>query len=136
LSKERFSDLCKQIVEIDESIRFAGIADKMGILVATIYQRGIVPLMTEEETSQYALRAVVRATTREDFEEKLGRLQYSVGKYEKLVRATVPIPPSTSGDDDKSKFYLLLTLDIDSDAKSIIERKVLPRIERNKEIFI
>jgi len=37
--------------------------------------------------------------------------------------------------DDKSKFYLLFTLDIDSDATSIIEKKVLPQIERNQEIF-
>ena len=49
----------------------------MGSLVTSTYQQGIVPLMTKEETSHYALRAVVRATTREDFEIKLGRLQYS-----------------------------------------------------------
>src|SRR5438093_10467095 len=99
----------------------------MGNLVTTTYQQGIIPLLTKEETSQYALRAVVRATTHEDFEVKLGRLQYSVGKNDKLIRATIPIPPSQG--DDKSKFYLLLTFDIDSDASSIIERKVLPQIE-------
>ena len=132
----RFSDICKQIVGIDESIRFAGIANKMGNLVTTTYQQGIIPLLTKEETSQYALRAVVRATTHEDFEIKLGRLRYSVGKYDKLTRATIPIPPAdTTDNDDKSQFYLLLTLDIDSDATSIIERKVLPQIERNLEIF-
>jgi hypothetical protein len=58
----------------------------MGNLVTTTYQQGIVPLMTKEETSKYALRAVVRATTHEDFEAKeLGRLQYYVRKYEKLT---------------------------------------------------
>ena len=132
----RFSDICKQIVGIDESIRFAGIANKMGNLVTTTYQQGIIPLMTKEETSQYALRAVVRATTHEDFEIKLGRLRYSVAKNDKLTRATIPIPPAdTTDNDDKGQFYLLLTLDIDSDAISIIERKVLPLIERSKQIF-
>lgn len=122
---------------MDESIRFAGIANKMGSLVTTIYQEGIIPLMTKEETSQYALRAVVRAATREDFEIKLGRLHYSLGKYEKLVRVTIPIPSitTTSDEHDKNKFYLLVTLDIGSDATSIIERKVLPHIERRKETF-
>lgn len=133
MSEERLSDICELIVAEDESIRFAGIANKMGNLVTSTYQHGIIPLMTKEETSQYALRAVVRATTREDFEIKLGRLKYSLGKYDKLVRATIPIPPSP--DDDKSKFYLLLSLDTDSDATSIIERKVLPHVEINKEIF-
>jgi len=105
----------------------------MGNLVTTTYQQGIIPLMTKEEISQYAVRAVVRATTHEDFEIKLGRLRYSVGKYDKLTRATIPIPPFDN--DDKSKFYLLLSFEKDSDVTYIIESKVLPLIERSKEIF-
>jgi hypothetical protein len=138
LSEESFSKICREIIEMDESIRFAGIANKMGSLITTIYQEGIIPLMTKEETSQYALRAVVRATTREDFEIKLGRLQYSLGKYEKLIRVTIPIPSitTTSDEDSKSKFYLLVTLDIGSDSTSIIERKILPHIELRKETLM
>jgi hypothetical protein len=30
--------------------------------------------MNEQETSHYAIQAVLRATTREDFEPKIGRL--------------------------------------------------------------
>jgi hypothetical protein len=89
--------------------------------------------MTEEETSQNALSEVVRATTTEDFEIKLGRLQYSVGIYDKLVRATIPI---SGRDDDKSKFFLLLSFDTGSDAMSIIEGKVLPQIERHQDDFV
>jgi hypothetical protein len=128
----------------------------LGDLVITEYEEGFVPLMTKEETSQYALRTVVSPATHEDFEPKLGRLQYSVRKYEKLTRAadppgrlkysiveydkltraTIPIPPTGITDNgDKSKFHLLLTLDTDSDAITIIERKVLPRVENRKEIF-
>ena len=109
--------------------------------------------MTKEETSRYALRAVVSGTHDEDFKAKLqysirkyeklartakppGRLKYSIGMYDKLGRATIPIPPAgITYNDDMSKFYLLLTLDTDSDATTIIERKVLPHIERSKEIF-
>lgn len=116
---------------MDESINFAGIANQMGKLVTTTYQKGIIPLMTQEETSQYALRAVVRATTHEDFEINLGRLKYSTENHEKLVRATIPIPSI----DGKSTFFLLLTLNTDSDPKTIIEKKVLPIIEQNKDIL-
>ncbi|MFL6342576.1 MAG: hypothetical protein ACJ72U_13645 [Nitrososphaeraceae archaeon] len=48
-------------------------------------------LMDKQETSHYAIQAVLRAATREDFESKIGRLEYSIGKYEKLIRATTPI---------------------------------------------
>ena len=134
LSEQILSDICKQILDIDEFIRFAGIANKMGNLEATTYRQGLVPLMTQDETSQYAIQAVLRAATRQDFETNTGRLQYSIGKYEKLIRATVPILLG-SNSDYESRFYLLLSFDVGSDAKSIIENKVIPYIEKNKEIF-
>lgn len=127
-------DICKQILDLDEFIRFVGIANKMGSLVATTYRQGLLSLMTRDETSQYALQAVLRAATRQDFESDIGSLQYSIGKYKKLIRATVPILFS-SNSDYESKFYLLLSFDVGSDVKSIIENKVIPYIERNKEIF-
>jgi hypothetical protein len=110
LSEELLSDICEQILEIDKSMRFAGIANNMGSLVVTTYRQGLVPLMTSDETSQYATQAVLRPAIREDFEIKLGRLQYSIGKYEKLIRATVPILLS-SNTDHESKFYLFLSFD-------------------------
>jgi hypothetical protein len=131
LSENLFSDICKQVVESDKLIHFGGIANQMGKLVTSTYQQGIVPLMDEEEISQYALRAVVRATTHEDFEKDLGKLRYSVVNYERLVRATIPIPSI----DGKNTLFLLMTLNIDSEPKTIIERKVLPIIEQNKELF-
>jgi hypothetical protein len=106
----------------------------MGSLEATTYRQGLVPLMTRDETSKYAIEAVLRAAIREEFESNIGKLQYSIGKYEKLIRATVPILLS-SNTDYESKFYLLLSFDVGSDAKSIIENKVMPYIERKKEIF-
>ncbi len=131
LSENLFSDICKQVLESDKLIHFAGIANQMGKLVTSTYQQGIIPLMNEEEISQYALRAVMRATTHEDFERNLGKLRYSVVNYERLVRATIPIPPI----DGKNTFFLLMTLNIDSEPKTIIETKVLPIIEQNKEIL-
>jgi hypothetical protein len=75
---------------------------------------------------------VLRAATRQDFETNIGRLQYSIGKYEKLIRATIPI--LLSNNDHDSKLYLLLSFDIDSDFNLVIE-KVLKYIESNKEKF-
>lgn len=138
LSEQILSDICKQILDIDEFIRFAGIANKMGNLEATTYRQGLVPLMTQDETSQYALQAVLRAATRQDFETNTGRLQYSIGKYEKLIRATVPITfENIAYNESKNKkFYLLLSFDIDSDAKTVIDKKILPSIKANKQFFI
>jgi hypothetical protein len=128
-SIQLLSDTCEHMLEMDKSMRFASMANNMGSLVVTTYRQRLAPLMTRYETSQYATQAVLRAAIREDFEIKLGKLRYSIGKYEKLIRATVPILHC------RNKFYLLLTFDVGSDAKSIIENKVMPYIESNKEIL-
>ena len=133
MQKDYLESFCGEILANNQSIRFVGIANHLGSLIATVYRRGLVPLMTKEETSQYSIQAVLRAATREDFESKIGRLEYSIGKYEKLIRATVPI---IFGNSETKRYYLLLSFDSDSDATSIINKDVLLHIARNKDRFI
>jgi hypothetical protein len=129
---EDLNGLCKEILQLDNSIRFIGIANNLGSLVATAYRSGLIPLMDEQETSHYAIQAVLRAATREDFESKIGRLEYSIGKYERLIRATIPI--RLSDKEDESKFYyLLLSFDLNFNVIDVIENKIIPFIEKNKE---
>ena len=136
-TEEKLNIFCKEIQQLDNSIRFIGIANNLGTLIATAYRNGLTPLMNEQETSHYAIQVVLRAATREDFESKIGRLEYSIGKYERLIRATVPIRLFGSNDDDQSKFYyLLISFDLKSAVIDIIEDKVMPYIEKNKENFV
>ena len=79
-TEDTLNGLCKEIQRLDNSIRFIGIANNLGSLVATAYRNGLTPLMDKQETSHYAIQAVLRAATREDFESKIGRLEYSIGK--------------------------------------------------------
>ena len=130
-TEENLNNLCKEILQLDNSIRFVGIANNLGSLVATAYRNGLIPLMDKQETSHYAIQTVLRAATREDFESKIGRLEYSIGKYERLIRATIPIKLSSSKEDDGSKFYyLLLSFDLNSNVMDVIENKVMPFIEK------
>src|ERR687885_2215121 len=91
LAEGDLDSLCKEILQLHNSIRFVGIANNLGSLVATAYRSGLIPLMDKQETSHYAIQAVLRAATREDFESKIGRLVYSIGKYERLIHATISI---------------------------------------------
>jgi hypothetical protein len=93
----------------------------------------LIPLLAEKETSDYAMKAVLRAATREDYESKIGKLQYSIGKYEKMIRATIPVMIDKK--DDENKLYLLLSFDLDSDVTHTIQNKILPFILKNKNAF-
>src|SRR5919202_1288700 len=122
-TEEDLDSLCKEILQLDNSIRFAGIANNLGSLVATAYRNGLTPLMDKKETEHYAIQAVLRAATREDFESKIGRLVYSIGKYERLIRATIPRFFGKEDDDESKSYYILLSFDLNSNVMDIIENK-------------
>ena len=132
LAEENLNNLCKEILQLDNSIRFIGIVNNLGSLVATAYRNGLIPLMDKQETSHYAIQAVLRAATREDFESKIGRLEYSIGKYERLIRATIPIR-LFGKEDERNFYYLLLSFDLNSNVMDVIENKIMPFIQKNRE---
>lgn len=117
--------LCKEILALDEFIRFAGIANSQGTLVANDYRANLKPVMSKEETAHYAIQAVTRAAMREDFASKLGPFQYSVGKYAKLTRAVIPMDAVIPIDDPKEQTYLLLSFDVNCDVVRVIEKKIM-----------
>ncbi len=110
--------LCKSILTLDDSIRLVAVANNLGTVDAAEYRTGLNPLLTREETKQYAMQAVTRASLRENFTSKLGRFEYSVGKYSNLIRAVIPF------DEGEEQTYLLLSFDVGSDAVKIIETKI------------
>jgi hypothetical protein len=115
---------CKHIRELDPLIRFVGIANRMGTLVGTSYREHLNVLMNDDETKLYAMQAVFRAEIREDFQKNLGDLNYSVGKYDKLIRATIPLKIVS-----ENKYYILISLDVEANSIFIIENKVLQYIK-------
>ena len=128
---EYLEKFCSDIQLLDQKIRFTGIADYGGKLQASIYRRDLSPLMTKEETKQYALQTVFRARTRGGFKSKIGEQRYAVSVYDRLIRSTIVI----SHPDEYRSLYFLISLDIDCDYPAIIEKKVLPNILRNRPIL-
>ena len=100
------------------------------ISAATACRHRLTPLMTQEESSRAAAQGAIRAVTRNKFKSKIGELQFSLSRYEKLI-VTVPIKNG-----EKAKFLLLLTFDSETEADSIILKRILPCVAENKEYFL
>lgn len=124
MNQTSYDDLCNKIISIDKTIRFVGIANKSGVLVSSAYRDGLTPLMTREETSHYAIQAVTRAMLREDFTAKLGKIEYSITKYQRLIRALIPF------EYENNKLFILLSFDVRSNPVEVIEDKVIPYIQK------
>ena len=121
----RFS---KDVLSLDPSIRWVGITDNIGVLLNVTYREGLKLYLSNEENEEYASNAIKRHKTRVRFEPKMGKMNYALGRYEKLIRATIPI---------NSNYYLLITLDVETkDYDIIIMEKVIPFIEKEKERFL
>jgi hypothetical protein len=114
-------------LSLDPSIRWVGISDNTGVLLNVAYKEGVTLLLSNEENEEYAANAIKRHKTRLTFESKMGKMNYAVGKYEKLIRATIPI---------NSNYYLLVTLNVETkDYDIIIVEKVIPFLEKEKVFF-
>ena len=119
--------ICNEILELDSSIRFAGIANKMGKLVAAQFTRGVEALLTREEIEANIINAVLRMKTRQDYEQKLGKTIYTFALYEKVKRASIAL-------DQGGYSLLMVSFDVTADHESIILHKILPRIKQHNLI--
>jgi hypothetical protein len=67
-----FQEFCDKVIALYSSIRFIGIADGHGRLLATSERKGLKPLLNEEETAQYAITAATRHRNY-DFEHEFSK---------------------------------------------------------------
>jgi hypothetical protein len=120
---EDLHNICKKIIEVDSTIRFAGIPNKFGKQIVVEYRKGLAPLLTDTESELYAIETVMRMNTRKDFESKLGKPIYSFTLYEKIKRATISL-------DNKDYPILMVSFDTQADHESIILNKIIPFVKK------
>src|ERR671928_631348 len=122
--KPFFEGFCDKVITLDKSIRFAGIADGDGHLMAATERKGLRPLLSPEERAQYAITAATRQYTRLRWEYLLGKINYAMSHYAKLIRATIPIADENS----RLSYVLLLSFDVDAggNVHDIIMKKIKP----------
>jgi hypothetical protein len=117
----------KELLKLDKTITWIGIANNFGVLLNVEYRRGLIPLLTEEENEEYASSTITRHKTRIKFESRIGKLIYALGRYQKLNRVTIPI---------NENYYLLIALDTEvRDFDSTIMEKIIPIIKKEKHNF-
>lgn len=84
---ENYVQKCQSLINEPE-IRFAGILDMMGNLVAGHFKDGIIPLKDENDRKKMFIEAVLRIRTRQEFDENLGPVAYAAARRKKIVILT------------------------------------------------
>lgn len=85
-----YDQKCKKLLEYDE-IRFAGLINNMGRLVAGGFKPGISPLEDDAERKKMYMELALRVSMRKDFDYSLGPVKYAASRREKAVMLSFPM---------------------------------------------
>lgn len=132
LLKDQFlHELSERIFNADESVRFIGITDARGKLLGVAGRHDLTKPYSDKVIEEYTIPAVIKVHINEKFEPILGKPRYDIGIFERLITAVIPVSYNP-----KSKLFVFLTFELGAEAHNIIEKKILPIIEQNKDFFM
>ena len=107
-----FDQKCQNLLKEPE-FRFAGLINPMGNLVAGGMKEGLKPLEDDADMRKLYMELILRVSTRQEFDESLGIVEYSASRRAKAVVISFPI-------DNKVLLVSVDTnADIDETAKKI-----------------
>lgn len=109
-----FQKKCDALLQ-EPDIRFAGLINHMGHLVAGGLKKGLAPLEEEADQRKLYMELILRVTMRKEFDYSLGAVKYSASRREKAVVISFPVG---------NKVLLVSAepnVDIDATAKKIMK---------------
>jgi len=111
-----YSQKCTKLLGESE-IRFAGIVDKDGKLIAGGFKDGLIPHEGDETRLQSFLEFVSKASIRKEYDQSLGPINYLAARRDKAVLVSFPFPVT--------QILLLIsaepTVNIENLAKKVVE---------------
>lgn len=81
---------CSELLR-DEQIRFAGVINKMGNLVAGGFKEGVKPFQNDAKQRMLYMQRVLEISMRREFDQDLGNVNYTASRRDKALMITVPI---------------------------------------------
>ena len=91
VSASAYGDRCTRLLAVD-GIRFAGIIDDGGNLIAGGFGDGIEPLEGDETRLKSFMEFVSRVSIRNEYDSSLGPINYLAARRDKAVLVSFPFP--------------------------------------------
>ena len=81
---------CRELLD-DSEVRFAGLLDEFGTLLAGGYKPGMNPRISDEQHQVICKELASRVAKRKKFDAELGKVKYSASRREHVVIMSFPI---------------------------------------------
>jgi len=105
--------LLQRLMKLDENIRFAAVTNMDGKILSSNSKLNAELYLSPEDTEETIRHAISAWKSRKKYYDKIGEGLYTLAVYQKLRRATIPLP---SGN------MLLVTIDNSGGQKQIIDK--------------
>ncbi|MDH2908477.1 MAG: hypothetical protein PXX83_10350 [Candidatus Nitrosotalea sp.] len=84
-------ELCKQVLDLDSRIRFAGLINENGRLVAGGMKSGLKSLEDFRDDEMLYMELVLRAKMRKEFDKVLGPVKFAMSYRDMLIIMSFPV---------------------------------------------
>ena len=80
-----YTKICKTILLLDPKIRFAGVINERGRLVAGGMKENVVPLENEKDDEMLYMELALRVKMRKEFDKQLGHVNFALASRERAL---------------------------------------------------
>ena len=91
MSDDNFQLLCDNVFSLSPSIRFAGVINKMGRLIAGGMRHGLESLENKDDSLELFVQFALRSRLRKDYDYVFGKSIYNFTEREKIKLASFPL---------------------------------------------
>jgi len=84
-------EMCKKILELEPKIRFAGLINSNGRLIAGGMKPGFQSLEDARDDEMMYMELVLRAKMRREFDKVLGPVKFAMSYRDKLIIMSFPV---------------------------------------------
>ncbi len=86
-----YAKICETILSTDTKIRFAGVINEQGRLVAGGMKDNVKPLESEKDDEMIFMEIALRVKMRKEFDKQLGPVKFAMASREHILAISVII---------------------------------------------
>lgn len=87
---QKLEEVCHKVLSLPE-IRFCGIINNLGNLVAGGFKEKLKPFESDEKRKMLYMEMILDINMRKEHDESLGQIEYSATKRNKVLMISIPI---------------------------------------------
>ena len=86
-----YAKICESVLSLDPKIRFAGVINERGRLVAGGMRDNVEPLESEKDDEMIFMELALRVKMRKEFDKQLGPVNFAMASRERALAISVLI---------------------------------------------